>query len=373
MARPPLLQAAAIVGVIIVALPVVAMAGLLLLVNPAGGRDFRPEPWTPPTARQLASDITHPAAPTAFSDQPLFGPEDIAVDSEGRVYTGTRDGFIWRLTPEGRTERFAAVGGRPLGLRFLPDDILIVANHGIGLQQVDPDGEVSLLASAADGRPILFANDLDVSSDGTVYFSDSSHRYNNTTLGIRSPSYLFPDMIDGRASGRVLAHDLTSGETRVILDDLYFPNGIALSADERTLWIAESNRYRILALDLALSLPPTVVIDSLPGTPDNLNRADDGTMLLAFYNRVAVVDQFVLPNAIVREVIARLPTGMFVNEERPLAGSILALDPSGQPLALLTGLSPAPTTVVQHGDRWYLGALLGQPVRFVEASRRGQP
>ncbi len=49
-------------------------------------------------------------------------------------------------------------------------------------------------------------------------------------------------------------------------------------------------------------------------------------------NRVAVVDQFVLPIAIVREVIARLPTSMFVNEERPLGGSILALEPSGQPL-----------------------------------------
>ncbi len=70
-----------------------------------------------------------------------------------------------------------------------------------------------MLTHEADGRPILFANDLDVSSDGTVYFSDSSHRYNTSTLGVRSPSYLFPDMIDGRASGRVLAHDLASGET----------------------------------------------------------------------------------------------------------------------------------------------------------------
>lgn len=358
-----------IIVLIVIVLPGAAIAGLLLFVSPPSN-DFRPEVWTPPPLPPVDETITSEAAPITFSDRTFSGPEDIAIDAQGRLYTGTRDGFIWRLTPDGATERFAEVGGRPLGLAFLPDGRLIVANHGRGLQQVTPDGAVSVLTAVAGERPILFANDLDVSSAGIVYVSDSSWRYNTTTLGDASPSYLFPDMIDGRGSGRVIAYDLASGEARVILDGLYFPNGIALSADQRTLWIAESNRYRILALDLAGAPTPTVIVDNLPGTPDNLNRAADGTMLLAYYDRVAVLDRWVLPNGVARQVFARLPVSLFVNEDEPLAGGILALDTTGTPRAVQTGLSPAPTTVVEHDSRWYLGALLGQPVRYVEAAVR---
>ncbi|RWI50262.1 MAG: SMP-30/gluconolactonase/LRE family protein [Mesorhizobium sp.] len=359
---------AAIVLIVIVA-PALAFACFVVLVTPPG-KSFHPETWTPAALRPFPEAITSEAAPVPIGGKSLFGPEDIAIDVEGRLYTGTRDGFIWRMTSDGGAERFAEVGGRPLGLSLLPDGRLIVANHGRGLQQVTPDGAVSVLAAEADGRPILFANDLDISADGIVHLSDSSWRYNTATLGDQSSSYLFPDMIDGRASGRVIAYDMATGETRVVLDGLYFPNGIALTADQRTLWIAESNRYRILALDLANPPSPTVIVDNLPGTPDNLNRASDGTMLLAFYDRVPVVDSWILPNGIARQIIARLPVRLFVNEEEPLGGSVLALDASGRALALQTGLSPAPTTVVEHGGRWYLGALLGQPVRYVEAGVR---
>lgn len=355
---------------VVVGAPALALAGFLFFVPPPSP-DFQPQDWTPQPLRPFDSAISTVAAPVALGDQSLFGPEDIAIDGAGRLYTGARDGYIWRLAADRAPERFAEVGGRPLGLSFLPDGRLIVANHGRGLQEVTPEGVVRVLASEANGRPILFANDLDVSSDGIVYLSDSSWRYNTTTLGEDSSSYLFPDMIDGRASGRVIAYDLATGDTRVILDGIYFPNGIALTADQQTLWIAESNRYRILALDLAGPRSPTVIVDNLPGTPDNLNRAADGTMLLAFYDRVAVVDRWVLPNGIARQVIARLPVSLFVNEEDPLGGSILALDPTGRALSVQTGVTPAPTTVVEHGGRRYLGALLSQPVRYVELQERG--
>lgn len=363
------MTAAIVVACVVV--PGLAFAAFIFLVSPPG-EDFRPETWQPAPARSFAAAISRTAAPRPFGRQTLFGPEDIAFDGQGRLYTGTRDGYIWRLTPDGEAERFAEVGGRPLGLTFLPDGRLIVANHGRGLQQVTPDGVVSVLAAEAGGRPILFANDLDISKDGIVYFSDSSWRYNTTTLGSEFSSYLFPDMIDGRASGRVLAHNIATGETGVVLEGLHFPNGIALTADGRTLWIAESNRYRVLSRDLEGPGSATVIVENLPGTPDNLNRAGDGTMLLAFYDRVPVLDRWVLPYAVARQIFARLPVTMFVNEENPLGGGILAFDASGQALGLHTGLSPAPSTVVEHGGRRYLGALLSQPVRYVEIEE-GQP
>jgi sugar lactone lactonase YvrE len=121
-------------------------------------------------------------------------------------------------------------------MTFASSGDLLIANHGAGLQAVSPEGEVAVLADEADGTPILFANDVDISSDGIVYFTDSSTRYNTTTLGNDSASYLLPDLIDGRATGRVLAHDLRTGETRVLLDRLYFPNGVALTDDGRRIW-----------------------------------------------------------------------------------------------------------------------------------------
>lgn len=358
--------AAAIVTTLIV-IPALAIAAFILFVSPPGD-EFRPETWLAASAPSFPAAISRTASPSPLGRQILLGPEDIAFDDQGRLYTGTRDGFIWRLTPDGAAERFAEVGGRPLGLSFLPDGRLIVANHGLGLQQVTPDGAVKVLVAEAGKRPILFANDLDISKNGIVYFSDSSWRYNTTTLGSEFSSYLFPDMIDGRASGRVLAHNIATGKTRVLLDGLYFPNGIALTADGRALWIAESNRYRILSLDLEGSGSASIIVDNLPGTPDNLNRAADGAMLLAYYDRVPVLDRWVLPNGLARQIFARLPVTMFVNEEAPLGGGLLAFAPSGQALGLQTGLSPAPSTIAEHGGRWYLGALLSQPVRYVEIS-----
>src|SRR5262245_18289451 len=45
-----------------------------------------------------------------------FGPEDVAFDADGRLYTGVADGRILRFRPDGgEPETFARTGGRPLG------------------------------------------------------------------------------------------------------------------------------------------------------------------------------------------------------------------------------------------------------------------
>src|SRR5262245_38625208 len=76
-----------------------------------------------PPARALPPDedlrSARPIAPGR-----LDGPEDVAVDAAGRLYVGTVDGHIVRITlqPDGRevVETFADTGGRPLGLHFGP-------------------------------------------------------------------------------------------------------------------------------------------------------------------------------------------------------------------------------------------------------------
>lgn len=359
-------RTALIVAVGVIAVPLLSLVGFLVAVPPpvAG---FAPETWAPGAAREFAADVTGVADARTVSEHSIHGPEDIVSDAEGRLYTGDRDGVIWRLPAGGgEPERWVDVGGRPLALVFAPDGRLLVANHGLGLQAVSADGTVETLVDDVDGSPILFANDLDVSADGIVYLSDSSSRYNTTTLGPESASYLLPDAIDGRGSGRVIRHELSTGRSSVVADGVYFPNGIALTEDGTTLWFAESNRYAVRAMDLTTGDISTVFAD-LPGTPDNIDRDADGRMLVAIYDRNAALDTLVLPNAVGREILIRLPSSMFVNEEEPLGGGVLVACADGTVLHYVTGLAPAATSVLAVGDRWYLGALLGQPVRWMDA------
>lgn len=343
-----------------------AVAALLVVVPPPV-TEFQPAAWTPPAGFAVEAGSRTVADAAAMSTQSLHGPEDIAIDPDGHIYTGDRDGRILRLGPDGHAEVFAHVGGRPLGLAFDDQGNLLVANHGVGLQSVTPDGTVTVLAAEAAGRRILFANDLVVGADGRVWFTDSSARYNTTTLG-DSASYLLPDFVDGRPSGRLLVFDPTSGATEQVLDDLYFPNGLAFPAHGRSLWIAESNRYRILEHDLTGG-DTTVLLDALPGVPDGINLDQDGAMVVALYDRTGALDRLVLPTTLGRQLMIRLPSSVFVNEADPLTGGVLVLQPDGRVRHWHTGLSPAATNVVPADGRWYLGALLGQPVRVMTAPR----
>lgn len=70
--------------------------------------------------------------------------------------------------------------GRPLGLRFNRETgELYIADAYYGLMVVGPDGGVATsVATYAEGTPILFANDLDVHRNGSIFFTDTSARYN---------------------------------------------------------------------------------------------------------------------------------------------------------------------------------------------------
>lgn len=70
--------------------------------------------------------------------------------------------------------------GRPLGLRFDKESgDLYIADAYYGLLVVGPEGGIATpLAAHVEGKPILFANDLDIHSNGSIFFTDTSQRYN---------------------------------------------------------------------------------------------------------------------------------------------------------------------------------------------------
>jgi sugar lactone lactonase YvrE len=210
------------------------------------------------------------------------GPEDVVADARGRVLTGVEDGRILRLDglvdPEAvRVETLADTGGRPLGLELLPDNALLVCDAERGLLRIDlGDGTVRVLADSVAGEPLRFCSNVVALSDGSVYFTVSSRRY---PLG-----QWLGDIVEHTGTGRLLRLAPDSGTPEVVLEGLQFANGLAASADESFLVIAETGacrltRHRLTGPEAGRGEP---FVEDLPGMPDNIWRAGpDGPLWVA--------------------------------------------------------------------------------------------
>lgn len=214
------------------------------------------------------------------------GAEDCILDRQGRLYGGDRRGWIWQFSgPElGESRVLARIGGRPLGLAFDCDENLLVCCAGRGLVSVSPDGASTLLTdqtrrtplSIRDDSRLRIVDDLDVSPDGRIWFSEASKRF-------ELHEWMF-DMVEGRPNGRLLCYDPATGKTTTVLDHLYFPNGVVSAHDGQSILVNSTTKcciYRYWH-----SGPKTgqleLFVDGLPGYPDNINRSADGGYWLAF-------------------------------------------------------------------------------------------
>ncbi|EAB6717601.1 ABC transporter permease [Salmonella enterica subsp. enterica serovar Virchow] len=208
-------------------------------------------------------------------------PEDVILDEDDNLYCGTRRGDIVRfLAPDyKRHEVFAHIGGSPLGMAFDRNRNLIVCIGGMGLYQVAPDGAVSKLTdettrstfSVVDDSRLRLADDCDITPDGKIWFSEATVRYEMHDWPV--------DALESRGNGRIVSFDPATGKTRTEARKLVFPNGVCTARDGQSVLFAESWSCRINRL--WVSGPKAgkveVVVDRLPGYPDNINRASDGS------------------------------------------------------------------------------------------------
>ena len=100
--------------------------------------------------------------------------------------------------------------------------------------RIEENGSRTVLASTFDGRRLNSPNDVVVSSDGAVWFTDPSYGILSDREGRQRASEQ-----DGCFVYRV---DPVSGECKVVCDSLIMPNGLAFSANETTLYIADSSK-----------------------------------------------------------------------------------------------------------------------------------
>jgi sugar lactone lactonase YvrE len=293
---------------VLLALLLLVVVGLVVLPSPVS-----PEAWDPPPAPPLAgplapNEVLRDAA--LLAEGAVHGPEDLAFDAEGRVYAATLDGKVVRLRPDGTLEDYAATGGRPLGLRFDAAGNLVACDLGKGLVSIDRAGRVTVLSTEADGVPFAFINNVDIASDGAVYFSDATSKF-------RGQDYRF-DLLEARPHGRLLRYDPATRETHVVLDNLYFANGVALSQNEDFLVVSETYRYRLTRYWLKGPKAGTsdVFVDNLPGFADNVDGNRHGSFWVAMFTVRNKVADALHPRPWAKSMLAKLPPALWPRPER---------------------------------------------------------
>ncbi|MEO1322320.1 MAG: SMP-30/gluconolactonase/LRE family protein [Pseudomonadota bacterium] len=197
-------------------------------------------------------------------------------------------GCLTRIWGNGRSEVIATTGGGPNGAAIGPDGALWVCNNGgFKYHQRDgllipghcPDdysggrieridlstGKVERVLDTVEGHPLKGPNDLVFDRHGNLYFTDHGKTYPRQ----RDFGGLF-FLANGASEAIELDHHHTS------------PNGVGLSPDETTVYMADTMTARLWAFDL--SAPGKIE----KATPFNLGRVVATMPNLQYFDSLAV-------------------------------------------------------------------------------------
>lgn len=171
-------------------------------------------------------------------------PEDVVVAKDGRIYASDHQCAVAQVHADGGFTRLGPAGGAPNGINMDGQGRILIANFGIydrtdgPLQRFDPiSGLHETLLGEVEGRRLTSANYPVVDRDGNIWCANSTH------------AETWPQALDGRPDGFlfVLRPDGTSS---VVAEGLKFPNGLALSPDDKTLYCAQTSAADVLAFEV---------------------------------------------------------------------------------------------------------------------------
>ena len=281
-------------------------------------------PWTalpaglrPDTASEWTRINRRGSGATTFLEGPVFAPD-------GTLFcVDIPNGRILRVDPAGRWSSVCAYDGWPNGMTLQPDGRLLVADARHGLVRIDPaDGGVEMLLTHAVTQRFLGVNDLQLTADGAVWFTDQGQ------TGLHDPA------------GRV--YRWHAGVLHCVLDRLPSPNGLRVTPDGQELYVAVTRDNAVWRAPLtAGGQPPRVGRFASfygPTGPDGIHLDGAGRLWVCLPGADAV---WVLNRK--AEAIARFtfPDGAFpTNIAMDAAGQRAVVTCSGS--EALFSLSPPP-------------------------------
>jgi gluconolactonase len=225
-------------------------------------------------------------ATTAILAFPALTSGEVELVTEGYKFT---EGPVWTPAGEllftdipndiivrGDHETFRQPSGKANGLTYDPEGRLIACEHwNRRVTRTERDGTVTVLADSFDGKKLNSPNDAVVRSDGAVFFTD--------------PPYGLEGRDKEQPHQGVYRID-PGGKVTCLITDFVKPNGIGLSPDEKTLYVADSEAGHIRAFDLAEdgSLSNGRMLYELP-TPDGMAVDVDGRVWCTCEDGVRII------------------------------------------------------------------------------------
>ncbi len=191
--------------------------------------------------------------------------ECVAFDGTGILWAGGEAGQIYRISADGKPELITTLGGFCGGLAFSPSDELHVCNPSHGIVRVKANGEWSVFASHAGDHKLICPNYGVFDSAGNYYVTDSGNWRKRNGWLIRYT----PD-----------------GHGEKLAGPLGYANGLALSADERRLYMVESDTDSVLRFEIRAdqTLGPAEVYATECGRlPDGLTLDREGNLYVCCY------------------------------------------------------------------------------------------
>ncbi|HSN34308.1 MAG TPA: SMP-30/gluconolactonase/LRE family protein [Ideonella sp.] len=253
-------------------------------------------------------------------------------------------------------------------MAFDRHDNLYVCIGGMGLYRVTPARQVEKvtdetnrsLHSVNDDSRLRLADDLDIADDGRIFFSEATVRYEMHEWAT--------DGLEARGNGRIICHDTRSGKTHTVLRDLKFPNGVCIAGDGQSFLFAETWGCSVKRhwFDGPRQGTTEVVLDNLPGFPDNINNASDGNYWMSLVGmRCPAFDLAWKMPGFRRRMAKRVPRDewLFPNIN---TGCVLKFNEQGVVLETLWDLGgenhPMITSMREHRGHLYLGGIMNNRV-----------
>lgn len=200
-------------------------------------------------------------ATDSFLEGPVF-------DAAGNLYvTDIPFGRIFRIDPQGQWALVAQWDGEPNGAKFLNEHELLVTDYRHGLVAVDVrSGTVRPYLARRNSERFKGVNDLVFDSQGNLYFTDQGQ------TGLHDPTgRLYRLRPDGRLD--------------LLLANVPSPNGVALSPDERVLYLGVTRGNQVWRVPLlddgSVSKVSALFTSHGPSGPDGLAVDAAGRVLVA--------------------------------------------------------------------------------------------